>query len=132
MADGPSKKTPVVLVVDDEDAITGLVTMILAREGYTVHAAGNGVDGVAMACQVRPDLILMDITMPDMDGYEATRHIKQDPVLGNIPVIFLSGRSAAEDGGRSFATGGLTFMRKPFTALQLKDLVALTLLSTKA
>ncbi len=132
MSDKSVKKAPTILVIDDEDAITGLVSVILGKEGYTVYAAPNGVEGVAVAGQVCPDVILMDITMPDMDGYEATRLIKQTPRLSDCPVIFLSGKSPSEDGGRSFATGGLTFMRKPFTAQQLKDLVALTLLSVKA
>jgi CheY-like chemotaxis protein len=129
MANNTTKKTAVVLVIDDEETITGLVRMILGKEGYTVHAASNGLDGVTAASQIRPNLILMDITMPDIDGYEATRQIKEIPSLKNVPVIFLSGKSASEDGGRAFATGGLTYMRKPFTAQQLKDLVTLALLS---
>ncbi|HVP06525.1 MAG TPA: response regulator [Candidatus Acidoferrum sp.] len=124
-----SKKAITILVVDDEDAITGLMSAILTKEGYTVHIAGNGVDGVASASQCKPDIIFMDITMPDMDGYQATSQIKQNPALKDIPIIFLSGKSASEDGGRSFATGGLTYMRKPFTSQQLRDMVTLTLMS---
>ncbi len=129
MVNETSKKTAVVLVIDDEETITGLVEAILTKEGYTVHKAANGLDGISVASQVRPNLILMDITMPDMDGYEATSQIKQIPSLKGVPIIFLTGKSASEDGGRAFATGGLTFMRKPFTAQQLKDLVNLALLS---
>jgi CheY-like chemotaxis protein len=129
MLNETNKKTAVVLVIDDEETITGLVKTILTKEGYTVHEASSGLEGVTTAMQVRPDLILMDITMPDIDGYEATSQIKQYPSLKNVPIVFLSGKSASEDGGRAFATGGLTYMRKPFTAQQLKDLVALALLS---
>ncbi len=124
-----SKKAITILVIDDEDAITGLMMAILTKEGYTVNIAGNGVDGVASASQCKPDIIFMDITMPDMDGYQATSQIKQNPALRDVPIIFLSGKSASEDGGRSFATGGTTYMRKPFTSQQLRDMVALTLMS---
>lgn len=114
-----------ILVVDDDPAISGLIVAILGKEGYDVTVANNGAVGVDLAAKEHPKLILMDITMPDMDGYEATRQIKATPALKDTPVIFLTGRSASEDGGRAFGSGGLTFMRKPFTAQQLKDLVAL-------
>jgi CheY-like chemotaxis protein len=116
-----------VLVVDDDLAISGLVQLVLSRDGYQVYVAGNGQEGIAMAREVQPNLVLMDITMPDMDGYEATRQMKADKGLQNIPVIFLTGKSASEDGGRAFATGGLTYMRKPFSNQQLRDLVMLAI-----
>lgn len=114
-----------ILVVDDDPAIGGLIAAILGKDGYVVSVANSGTVGVHMAEQERPNLILMDISMPDMDGYEATKQIKASPTLADTPVIFLTGRSASEDGGRAFCSGGLTFMRKPFTAQQLRDLVAL-------
>jgi CheY-like chemotaxis protein len=120
-----------VLVVDDDPAISGLVQLVLSRDGYQVYVAGNGQEGIAMAREVQPNLVLMDITMPDMDGYEATRQMKADKGLQNIPVIFLTGKSASEDGGRAFATGGLTYMRKPFSNQQLRDLVMLAMQSIK-
>lgn len=120
-----------ILVIDDDEAITGLIKTILSKDGYSVHTAGTGTEGFNLARSVRPDIILMDITMPDMDGYEATQKIKADASLQNIPVIFLTGKSASEDGGRAFATGGLTYMRKPFTAQQLRDLITLTVQALK-
>jgi len=116
-----------ILIIDDEESVTGVVKVVLEKEGYSVSIASNGADGLAKAKELKPDLILMDISMPDMDGYAATEKIKENPDLRDIPVIFLSGRSPSEDGGRSFAKGGLTFMRKPFTNQQIKDLVVLTL-----
>jgi CheY-like chemotaxis protein len=120
-----------ILVVDDEEAITGLISAILTKDGYSVQIACNGVDGLRAAHACRPDLIFMDITMPDMDGYEATQRLKADQSLKEIPVIFLTGKSASEDGGRAFATGGLTYMRKPFTAQQLRDIVSLAVQSIR-
>jgi len=116
-----------ILVIDDDEAITGLISAILTKDGYKVLIASSGVDGVKMAKEAKPHLIFMDITMPDMDGYETTQQIKADKSLQNIPVIFLTGKSASEDGGRAFATGGLTYMRKPFTAQQLRDIVSLAI-----
>ncbi len=76
-----------------------------------------------------PNLVLMDITMPDGDGYDTTQRLKQIPQLKHVPVIFLTGRSPQEDGGRSFHAGGLTYVKKPFGAKQLQDLVDLALQS---
>jgi CheY-like chemotaxis protein len=118
-----------ILVVDDDPAISGLIATILGKDGYQVAVAHSGVEGVQKAEELHPHLILMDISMPDMDGYEATTQIKNKPDLKATPVIFLTGRSASEDGGRAFGSGGLTFMRKPFTAQQLRDLVSLAVQS---
>jgi CheY-like chemotaxis protein len=120
-----------VLVIDDDEAITGLIKAVLSRDRFQVCIANSGTQGIQMAREVKPNLILMDITMPDMDGYEATRQLKADPALQAIPVIFLTGKSASEDGGRAFATGGLTYMRKPFSNQQLRDLVMLAMQSLK-
>jgi CheY-like chemotaxis protein len=128
-SDTTSTKAGTILVVDDEEAVTGVIQAVLTKEGYQVHLAHNGEEGIKLASQVKPDLIIMDITMPGMDGYEATERIKQDPALADVPVIFLTGKSASEDGGKSFATGGVSFVRKPFTGQQLRDLVTLAMQS---
>ena len=120
-----------ILVIDDDDTITNLIKTILTKEGYTVKSANDGIVGVEMAQNLGPDIILMDITMPGIDGYEATKKIKQDPKTKDIPIIFLTGKSASEDGGKAFAMGGVTFMRKPFQPQQLKDLVRLALESIR-
>lgn len=117
----------IVLVVDDDKAITGVVKAVLTREGYSVHIAYNGIDGLRIADETRPDLILMDISMPDMDGYQVIDQLKLNPSLKDIPVIFLSGKTASEDGGRSFAKGGISYVKKPFTGQQLRDLVSLAM-----
>jgi CheY-like chemotaxis protein len=114
-----------ILVIDDDETITRLINTVLSKEGYTLHIANDGISGVEKAEELKPDVIFMDITMPGMDGYEATEKIKQNPMLREIPVIFLTGKSASEDAGKAFAKGGATYMRKPFTTQQLKDLVNL-------
>ena len=116
-----------ILVIDDDVTITGLIKSVLSKEGYLVYTANDGASGQQLAAEVEPHLIFMDITMPEQDGYETTEQIKSNPKLKDVPVIFLTGRSASEDGGRAFAKGGASFMRKPFNNQQLKDLVSLVL-----
>ena len=129
MASGNPKKPATILVVDDEEVIVDLLLNILQREGYQVHCVRSGRQAVEIAMKVSPDLIIMDILMPDLDGYGATELIKQNSSLKDVPVIFLTGRSAEEDGGKAFATGATTFIRKPFKNQQIKDLVNLTFMS---
>ncbi len=129
MASDNPKKPATILVVDDEEVIVDLLLDILQREGYQVHCVRSGRQAVDIAMKVRPDLIIMDILMPDLDGYSATELIKQNSSLKDVPVIFLTGRSAEEDGGKAFATGATTFMRKPFKKQQITDLVNLTFMS---
>jgi len=129
MSTDQARITGTILVVDDDEAILQTIKTILSECGHTVLTARDGTKGLAAAEQTSPDLILMDVVMPEMDGYETTRRLRERPHLKNVPVIFLSGRSTGEDAGRSFAHGGLTFVRKPFSTQQLTDLVALTLQS---
>jgi CheY-like chemotaxis protein len=124
-----SSKTGTILVVDDETAVTGSIEAVLSKEGYQVHLAHDGTEGVNLASQVNPDLIIMDITMPGMDGYEAAERLKQIPALKDVPIIFLTGKSASEDDGLAFTKGGTSFVRKPFSGKQLRDLVALVMQS---
>ena len=129
MVEANSSVSGTILVVDDEEVIVDLLRSILEREGYQVHCGRSGREAVEIAMRVHPDLILMDIVMPDLDGYGATELIKQNPTMHNVPVIFLTGRSAEEDGGKAFATGATSFIRKPFKHRQIRDLVRLTLMS---
>ncbi|KAA3636713.1 MAG: response regulator [Calditrichaeota bacterium] len=124
-----AKENQKILVIDDDTTIVDLIKSILTKEGYPVFTANNGKDGLVKAGEIQPDLILMDITMPDMDGYQATEEIKKNPKLTDVPVVFLTGKSASEDGGKAFATGGAGYVRKPFNNQQLRDLVNLIMSS---
>ena len=129
MTDTDINSNGTILVVDDEEVIVDLLRSILEREGYRVHCGRSGREAVDIAMKVHPDLIIMDIVMPDLDGYGATEFIKQNPTMQHVPVIFLTGRSAEEDGGKAFATGATSFIRKPFKQRQITDLVRLTMMS---
>lgn len=118
-----------ILVVDDEEIVVALLRSILEPEGYLVHCGRSGREAVEIAIKTHPDLIIMDIVMPDLDGYRVTELIKQNPTMHDVPVIFLTGRTAEEDGGKAFANGATSFLRKPFKHRQIADLVKLTMLS---
>lgn len=130
MTEADSSVKDKILVVDDEEVIVDLLRNILEREGYQVYSGRSGREAVDIAMKVHPDLIIMDIVMPDLDGYGATKLIKQNPSMQHVPVIFLTGRSAEEDGGKAFATGATLFIRKPFKHRQIRDLVRLTMIAS--
>lgn len=87
----------------------------------------ENLEGIERAKEIMPDLILTDILMPEMDGYEVAARIKALPNFHDIPIIFLTGKAASEDGGRSFAVGGAAYLPKPFKDRQIRDVVKLAL-----
>jgi CheY-like chemotaxis protein len=118
-----------ILVVDDEPLIVDVLRRVLSKAGHTVVAAATGKEALKKALETRPDLVIMDIVMPEGDGYQAAVNIKRHPLLHDIPVIFLTGRATEEDGGRSLATGGAVYLHKPFIDSQIRDVVSLVLRS---
>jgi len=107
---GPQKK---VLVVDDIAANREMLKDLLGSLGFEIHLAVNGLEGLEQAMAVRPDVILMDIVMPIMDGLEATRHIRQTPGLEKVPLIAISASVTKEDQDESIVAGANAFMTKP-------------------
>jgi two-component system sensor histidine kinase/response regulator len=105
---------PVIMVVDDQPANLKLMEDLLRREGYTVRSFPSGRLALASASEFQPDLILLDITMPEMDGFAVCQRLKADPKLATIPVIFLSALSETEDKVRAFQCGGVDYVTKPF------------------
>ncbi len=116
-----------VLVVDDIDFNVKLLDTKLKQEYYTVFSAYNGKEAIVKAKEVQPDIILMDIMMPEMDGFEATKIIKADPEIGHIPIIMVTALNAQEDKVKGLECGADDFLTKPIndTALfaRLKSLV---------
>ena len=104
--------TKILYVEDNEDNVYMLVRR-LSRKGFEVVVAGTGTEGVAMARSEAPDLILMDLSLPEMDGWEATRQIKADPGLAAIPVVALSAHAMAGDREKALAAGCDDFDTKP-------------------
>jgi CheY-like chemotaxis protein len=102
-----------ILYVEDNDDNVYMLKSRLSRAGFTVVVATNGAQGVAMASSEQPDLILMDLTLPDIDGEEATRRIKADPVTKAIPVIALTANAMSGDREKALAAGCDDFDTKP-------------------
>jgi PAS domain S-box-containing protein len=106
-------KSPLVLVVDDTPDILALIHSLL-RGSYQVKSANNGTKGLQIACsEPQPDLILLDIMMPDLDGYEVCRQLKQNPLTRDIPVIFLTSKSDTENEEKGFSLGAVDYVTKP-------------------
>jgi len=105
----------VVLVVDDHEDNRRILRDLLASAGYDVIEATTGDDGVAMAKARTPDLILMDIQLPGIDGYEATRRIKADDALRRIPLIVVTSYALSGDDAKALAAGADAYVAKPFS-----------------
>ncbi len=102
-----------ILYVEDNDDNVYMLKNRLSRSGFTVVVATNGAQGIAMAASEQPDLILMDITLPDIDGEEATRRLKADPATRGIPVIALTANAMSGDREKAIAAGCDDFDTKP-------------------
>jgi len=108
-----------VLVVEDTEDNRRILRDLLSMAGYDMVEAHDGAEGVAKAAEHKPDLILMDIQMPVMDGYEATRRIKADPALAHIPVIAVTSYALSGDEEKTRAAGCNGYIAKPFSPRQL-------------
>jgi two-component system cell cycle response regulator DivK len=108
-----------ILVVEDQEDNRIILRRLLSNAGYDLIEAGNGEDGVALALSMRPDLILMDIQLPVMDGYEATRRIKSNAELKSIPVIAVTSYALSGDEAKARASGCDAYVAKPFSPRQL-------------
>ena len=113
----------ILYVEDNEDNIYMLKNR-LSRAGFTVIVATDGTQGVTMATSEQPDLILMDLTLPDIDGEEATRRLKADPATKTIPVIALTANAMASDRERAIAAGCDEFETKPVDMPRLLEKIA--------
>jgi DNA-binding response OmpR family regulator len=118
-----------ILVVDDEPEITEILETFLSSAGHQVVAENSASKGVKSAKMFKPDMIFLDIMMPEMDGYEICQQLKEDPEIGDIPVIFLTGKDTADDQGKSFKSGGDMYLKKPFVCERLLEIVNIVLLS---
>ena len=104
-----------ILIVDDTPNNLRLLSGMLVEQGYKVRSALNGKLALMGAQAVPPDLILLDINMPDMNGYEVCAQLKANPRTCDIPVIFISALDQTEDKVRAFTMGGVDYVTKPFS-----------------
>jgi two-component system cell cycle response regulator DivK len=108
-----------ILVVEDQADNLQILRDLLTSEGYQIIEAQDGEEGIRAAAAERPDLILMDIQLPRLDGYEATRRIKADPALRAIPIIVVTSYSLSGDEAKARAAGCDDFVPKPYSRRQL-------------
>ncbi len=118
------------MVVDDEPEITDIVATFLTESGYQVVIENDPSKAIDQIRTNKPDVVLLDIMMPGMDGYDVCRELKKDPKLAHTPVIFLTGKDRTDDNGRSFKVGGDMFIKKPFSCERLLEIVNIVVMST--
>ncbi|MDH3392433.1 MAG: hybrid sensor histidine kinase/response regulator [Desulfobulbaceae bacterium] len=116
----PEKSEFDILIVDDEFVNRFLLKDILEQDGYRTHEASNGSEALASAVNKKTDLILMDIMMPDMDGYETCQKLKENPRTSNIPVIFVTALTDTENLVKGFSVGAEDYLGKPINEGEVK------------
>lgn len=112
-----------VLLIDDDQRLVNALQMRLSAAGYQVHTAANGYEGLCVAALSRPDVIILDIRMPEMDGYEVCRLIRTVPELRDIPIIILSASIDNYTVQTIIEAGGNVFLRKPYELPHLLSLL---------
>jgi CheY-like chemotaxis protein len=110
-----------VLVIDDDPSVRDLAGRSLVHQGYAVHTAAGGLEGLALARQLRPDVITLDVLMPGMDGWTVLQQLKADPELASIPVVMMSMLDATD---LSQSLGAVASVSKPVASQKLNDLLA--------
>ena len=116
-----------IMIVDDSPTDTHLLRKILERNGYETLTAENGNDGVEVAKRLKPDLILMDVVMPGLNGFQATRQLQQDPETADIPVIMVTTKDQETDRTWGLRQGATDYVVKPVDAQELVARVRMAL-----
>lgn len=112
-----------VLIIEDEKLIIVSTQMVLEAAGFRVESAVNGEEGIQKAKSLRPDLVLLDIMMPGIDGWETLTRLKQDPQTADVPVVIFTAREHSRGHQRSAEMGAADYFRKPFEPEELVELV---------
>jgi DNA-binding response OmpR family regulator len=113
-----------VLIVDDEPDVLLLCRVNLEFEGYAVTTAEDGQEGLATARLIRPDVVLLDVMMPKMDGWQVLEAIKSDEAISHIPVVMLTAKVQDDDQIRGWSAGAAEYITKPFSPLSLSQVIA--------
>jgi diguanylate cyclase (GGDEF)-like protein len=120
-----------VLVADDDPDIRMLVVLLLEAQGHTVLAAGNGEQAIELASEQQPDMAVLDVMMPGLDGYDVTRALRADPRFDELPILLLTALSDGNDVARGFEAGADDYLRKPFSSEELEARVQALLIRRK-
>ena len=120
-----------ILVVDDDENILSLERTILEQKGFEVTTAAGGKEALRVLAEQPFDLVLLDVMMPEVDGFTVCRKIKEDARLKDLPVIFLTAKGGGEALAEGFESGAIMYINKPFTANKLLTIVN-TMLESRA
>ena len=120
-----------ILVVEDDDIVALTIERCLRRENYRVTLANSGVDGLQQARRRKPELVILDVIMPGMDGYAVCREMRADPILSDVPILFLTAKTKPEDRITGFNVGADDYLGKPFNLDELTLRVRAILRRTK-
>jgi two-component system alkaline phosphatase synthesis response regulator PhoP len=112
-----------ILVVDDDAPIRLLCRVNLEAEGMEVVEAEDGEDGLEKARSTHPDVVLLDVMLPQLDGWRVAEALLEDPATGKIPIVFLTARAELRDQARGLEIGGVDYITKPFNPLELADVI---------
>ena len=112
-----------VLVVDDDPVIVRLLEVNLRLDGYEVETASRGEQALDRAIETAPDLVILDVMMPGLDGWETCRRLREQPAFADTPVIFLSARARDDDRSKGLSLGPVAYLTKPFDPVRLMELV---------
>jgi len=112
-----------IMVVDDEPYIARVIKFKLEQEGYTVISANDGQSGLQKIKEEKPDMVLLDVMMPGLSGYEVCQKIKQDAELAGIPVVILTAKGQERDREQGLTMGASDYITKPFSPNRLLELV---------
>jgi DNA-binding response OmpR family regulator len=115
-----AREQPLVLAADDDEDILDLVAFRLERSGYTVIVARDGEEALELAAKEYPDLAVLDVMMPKVDGFEVTRRLRADEATSRMPIIILTARSQDADVQQGFEAGADDYLRKPFSPDELR------------
>ncbi|HWH55299.1 MAG TPA: response regulator [Gaiellaceae bacterium] len=118
---GSDRQGPLVLIVDDDERVREYVRVNLEMNGYAVREAGSGEEGLAVLEEVSPDLVLLDVMMPEVDGWEMLRRLQERHGVGAIPVVMFSGKVDEGAAEEATARGAQGFLGKPFDPQQLVE-----------
>jgi len=131
VAAGPVSNAPIVMVVDDSLTVRKITSRLLTREKYAVLTAKDGVDALEQLQEARPDVMLVDIEMPRMDGFDLTRNIRGDAKLKHIPIIMITSRTAEKHRNYAMEIGVNVFLGKPYQEEELLEHIGLLVQEAK-
>jgi two-component system response regulator MprA len=112
-----------ILLVDDEPNILRALEFLLRQKGFNVLTAINGNEGLSKARQYQPNIIILDVMMPGMDGFEVAKLVRREKTLSNTTIIFLTAKGTPQDQNQGYANGGEIYLTKPFDNQELVNIV---------